>query len=163
MVTITQLGNPIVVIPVAIITLGILGWSRQKSAALMFAIACLGGAILNTGLKLIFTKPRPELWSRLIVETSYSYPSGHALGSMVLYGMIAYLLSQQYPKFSSIIYVAAAGLILMISFSRLYLGVHWPTDIIAGLGIGFLWLMVCITMLKLQNLGERTQTRINSQ
>jgi membrane-associated phospholipid phosphatase len=152
MVTITQLGNPIVVIPVAIITLGILGWSRQRSPALLFAIACLGGVILNTGLKLVFTKPRPELWQRLIVETSYSYPSGHALGSMVLYGMIAYFLSQRYSKFSKIIYVAAAGLILTICFSRLYLGVHWPTDIVAGLGIGLLWLVICITMLKLQNL-----------
>ncbi len=163
MVNITQLGNPMFVIPVATITLGILVGSRQKSAALMFAIACLGGAILNTGLKLVFTKPRPELWHRLIVETSYSYPSGHALGSMVLYGMIAYILSQRYPKFSSIIYVVAAGLILAICFSRLYLGVHWPTDIMAGLGIGLLWLVICISMLKLQRLRERTRTKINSQ
>ena len=163
MITVTQLGNPMIVIPVAIITLGILGWKRQKSPALMFAIACLGDAILNTGLKLVFTKPRPELWQRLIVETSYSYPSGHALGSMVLYGMIAYFLSQRYPKFSSIIYVAAAGLILTICFSRLYLGVHWPTDIMAGLGIGFLWLVICITMLKLQSLREKSRTKINSR
>ncbi len=163
MVPITQLGNPVFVIPVATLTLGILVGSRRKSAALMFAIACLGGVILNTGLKLVFTKPRPELWHRLIVETSYSYPSGHALGSMVLYGMIAYLLSQRYPKFSSIIYVAAAGLILTICFSRLYLGVHWPTDIMAGLGIGLLWLIVCITMLKLQSLRRKSQMRINSR
>jgi membrane-associated phospholipid phosphatase len=163
MVTITQLGNPSVVIPVAIITLGVLVGSRQRSAALLFAIACLGSAILNTGLKLVFIKPRPELWHRLIVETSYSYPSGHALGSMVLYGMIAYLLSQRYPKFSNMIYVAAAGLISTICFSRLYLGVHWLTDIIAGLGIGFLWLVICITMLKLQSLRERTRTKFNSR
>lgn len=163
MVTLTQLGDPITVIPVAIITLGILVWSRQKSPALVFAIACLGGAILNIGLKLVFTKPRPELWHRLIVETSYSYPSGHALGSMVLYGMIAYLLSQRYPESSSIIYITAAGLILTICFSRLYLGVHWPTDIMAGLGIGFLWLMICITMLKLQNLRERSRRKISSR
>jgi len=156
MITITLLGNPIVVIPVAIVTLGILGWSRQRSPALMFAIACLGGTILNTGLKLVFTKPRPQLWHRLIVETSYSYPSGHALGSMVLYGMIAYLLAQRYPKLARIIYLVAAGLILTICFSRLYLGVHWPTDIMAGLGIGLLWLVTCITMLKLQNLREKS-------
>jgi membrane-associated phospholipid phosphatase len=161
MVTVTQLGNPMFVIPVATITLGILVGSRQKSAALMFAIACIGGVVLNTGLKLVFTKPRPELWHRLIVETSYSYPSGHALGSMVLYGMIAYLLSQRYPKFSSIIYVAATGLILAICFSRLYLGVHWPTDIVAGLGIGFLWLLICVTMLKLQKLRQRTRMKLN--
>jgi membrane-associated phospholipid phosphatase len=156
MIAITQLGNPLVVIPVATMTLAILGWSRQRSPALMFSIACLGGAILNTGLKLVFTKPRPQLWHQLIVETTYSYPSGHALGSMVLYGMIAYLLAQKYPKLTSIIYIVAAGLILTICLSRLYLGVHWPTDIMAGLGIGLLWLVICITMLKLQNLREKS-------
>ena len=94
--------------------------------------------------------PRPQLWQQLIKETSFSYPSGHALGSMVIYGFIAYLLAFHYPKFAQIIYTFAAILIGAIGLSRLYLGVHWPTDIIAGYGVGYLWLMFSITMLKLQ-------------
>ena len=113
---------------------------------------CLGGLILNTGLKLFFSKPRPELWHRLISEKSFSFPSGHALGSMVLYGFIAYELATHYPHLAKVIYSLTVILIAAIGISRLYLGVHWPTDIIAGYGVGFLWLMICITMLKLQRL-----------
>lgn len=152
MLFITKLGNPEIVLPIAFITLVILVWKRQRREAQMFMIVCLGGTILNTGLKLIFGKPRPALWDRLITETTYSFPSGHALGSVVLYGAIAYLLVQSYPQFSQIIYAFAAALILAICLSRLYLGVHWLTDIIAGVSIGFLWLTLCITMLKLRKL-----------
>ncbi len=150
MLTITRLGNREFIIPIVAISLVLL-WLRQyRQEAKVFAIACLGGAILNTGLKLFFGKPRPELWTRLIPETSYSFPSGHALGSMVVYGFLAYLLTRHHPKFAKLIYILAVVLITLIGISRLYLGVHWPTDIIAGYGVGFLWLMVCTTMLKLQ-------------
>ncbi len=152
MLTITRLGNPHIVTTVVLVCLGILWWRRYRQEAKIFAIACLGAFTLNTGLKLFFTKPRPLLWDRLISETSFSFPSGHALGSLVLYGLIAYLLATRYPQLSIFIYTLAVILIMAIGISRLYLGVHWPTDIIAGYGIGFLWLTICITMLKLQKM-----------
>lgn len=152
MLAITRLGNPGIVVTVAAVTLGSLWWKHYRQEAKIFAIACLGAAILNTGLKLFFSKPRPQLWPRPIAETSFSFPSGHALGSFVLYGFIAYLLAERYPKFARSIYSLSVSLIALIGFSRLYLGVHWPTDIIAGYGIGFLWLMICLTLLKLQTL-----------
>jgi membrane-associated phospholipid phosphatase len=155
MLIITQLGNPSFVVPVVTVSLGILWWHRDYKEAKIFIIACLGAFVLNTGLKLVFTKPRPQLWTRLISETSYSFPSGHALGSLVLYGMIAYLLAIHYPKFSLLIYTLIVIFIAAIGISRLYLGVHWPTDIIAGYGVGFLWLMICITMLKLEKMRQR--------
>ncbi|MBD3880792.1 phosphatase PAP2 family protein [Phormidium tenue FACHB-886] len=156
MLAVTRLGNPGVVVPATCIVLLLLWWRRYRQEAKLFAIACIGGAVLNRGLKLLFTKPRPELWKRLIDETSFSFPSGHALGSVVLYGMIAYLLATHYPKWAALIYGLAVSLILVISFSRLYLGVHWPTDIIAGWGIGFLWVTICTTMLKPQKLQQRS-------
>ncbi len=155
MLFITNLGNPTTVVIVALVTLFLLWWQRYREEAKIFVLACLGGLILNSGLKLFFSKPRPKLWHSLISETSFSFPSGHALGSMVLYGFIAYLLAIHYPRFSAIIYVLAVIIIAAIGISRLYLGVHWPTDIIAGYGVGFLWLMICITMLKLQKLRQR--------
>ncbi|BDI19107.1 phosphatidylglycerophosphatase B [Nostoc cf. commune SO-36] len=155
MLFITNLGNPNTVIVVAGITLLLLSWRRYREEAKFFVLACLGALILNTGLKLFFYKPRPELWDRLITEKSFSFPSGHALGSMVLYGFIAYELATHYPNFAKVIYSLAVILIVAIGISRLYLGVHWPTDIIAGYGVGFLWLMICITMLKLQKLRQK--------
>ncbi len=152
MLAVTNLANPQVAIPLTGAALGLLIWRRYFAEALIFIMACLGGTILNVGLKLLFVRQRPQLWQQLITETSFSFPSGHALGSVVLYGMIGYLLAQKYPDLSRLIYGLALSIILAISFSRLYLGVHWPTDILAGWGIGFLWLMVCITMLKLQRL-----------
>ena len=86
----------------------------------------------------------------LIPETSFSFPSGHALGGFVMYGFLAYLLSAHFPKFSKLIYTLAVFAIAIIGLSRMYIGVHWPTDIIAGYGVGYIWLMLCIIMLKLQ-------------
>jgi membrane-associated phospholipid phosphatase len=114
----------------------------------MFTIACFGALVLNSGMKVFFAKARPELWTRLIPETSFSFPSGHALGSIVLYGAIAYLLAQQTPKKSRLFYGMAIVIVTAIGFSRLYLGVHWPTDILAGYGVGFLWLMTCTILLQ---------------
>ncbi|MEH2375430.1 phosphatase PAP2 family protein [Nostoc sp.] len=152
MLLITNLGNPNTVVIVAGVTVLLLWWRRYREEAKVFVIACLGALILNTGLKLCFSKPRPELWHQLISEKSFSFPSGHALGSMVLYGFIAYELATHYPDLAKVIYSLTVILIAAIGISRLYLGVHWPTDIIAGYGVGFLWLMICITMLKLQRL-----------
>ena len=156
---ITGLNNPDFVSIVAGIALVLLLIKRCYPEAKIFAIDCAGGVILSYGLKSVFGKTRPDLWQSAIEEVSYSYPSGHALGSTVLYGFLAYLFATRFPRYSWLIYSLTVGLILAIGLSRLYLGVHWPTDIIAGYGIGFLWLTFCITMLKLQKL---KQTKLNA-
>lgn len=148
----TRLNNPNTVTAIAIFTLALLLWRKYYPEAKIFAIDCLGGVVLSYGLKSVFGKVRPALWQSAIEETSFSYPSGHALGSTVLYGFLAYLLATRYPQFALLIYTVAMFLIGTIGLSRLYLGVHWPTDIIGGYGIGFLWLTFCITMLKLQKI-----------
>ena len=73
---------------------------------------------------------------------------------MVLYGFLAYLLATCYPRFSWLIYIMAGIIIAAIGSSRLYLEVNWATDVIGGFGIGFLWVMLCITMLKLQKINQ---------
>jgi membrane-associated phospholipid phosphatase len=149
MLSLTRLGDPEFVVVIVILTLGWLLWQQQRQEAKLLAIACLGALLLNQSLKLFFTRPRPLLWTRLITETSYSFPSGHALGSVVLYGFLAYVLAAQFPTLSRGIYGAAIGIITAIGFSRLYLGVHYPSDIIAGYTVGFLWLSVCLVVLRL--------------
>lgn len=162
MLKITALGNPSFVVAVVGLSLGWLWWKQRHLEAKMFAIACLGALILNQGLKLCFAKPRPQLWTRLITENSFSFPSGHALGSLVLYGFLAHVLAMQSPRAAYWIYSVAAGVIAAIGMSRLYLGVHWPTDVVAGYGVGFLWLMICITMLQRQTQTRRSQ-RVNER
>ena len=150
MLVVTQLGNPGVVVPLTFIGLSWLLWQRRWRIAAIFALNCIGGAVLSTGLKVFFGKPRPQLWPQLITETTYSFPSGHALGAMVLYGFSSYLLAQQFPRQRKRIFGLATLLIGGIGFSRLYLGVHWPTDVIAGYSVGFLWISVCIGLLRLE-------------
>ncbi|PSN10214.1 phosphatase PAP2 family protein [filamentous cyanobacterium CCP5] len=149
MLTITRLGDPAFVIPLTVAVFIWLWWRWRRRIALIFALNCIGGAVLSTGMKLIFGKDRPALWPQLISETTYSFPSGHALGSMVLYGFLAYLLVQRFPQQRPWIYGVSGLLIAGIGFSRLYLGVHWPTDVLAGYSIGFLWVSISIGLYQL--------------
>jgi undecaprenyl-diphosphatase len=150
MLAITRLGDPDVVVPLTCIIGVLLWWKLRWRIAAIFAINCIGGAVLSYGLKLFFGKARPALWPQLITETSYSFPSGHALGSMVLYGFSSFLLARCLPKQKWLIYGVAALLIIGIGGSRIYLGVHWPTDVLAGYSIGFLWISMCISLYHLE-------------
>ena len=150
MLGITRMGDPKTVVPLTLVVLFLLLWKRKKVEARFFAINAFGGAVLSYALKLAFSKPRPDLWQQHIEEITYSYPSGHALGSVVLYGFIAYLMATFYPRYASAIYAIAIVLMLGIGFSRLYLGVHWPTDIVGGYGVGLLWITVCIMLMRLK-------------
>ncbi|MGP1384125.1 MAG: phosphatase PAP2 family protein [Thainema sp.] len=149
MLAVTRLGDPHVVVPLTCIGFIWFWWQWRWRVAVIFAVNCLGGAVLSNGLKLFFSKPRPQLWAQLITETSYSFPSGHALGSMVLYGFSAFLLAQHFAEYKHLIYGLAVLLISSIGFSRLYLGVHWPTDVLAGYSVGFLWISACISLFQL--------------
>ena len=140
----TALDDPPTVVTIFIITIAWLVMKRRYSDGIRFTIVCAGGVLINQVMKLFFAKPRPELWHRLITETSFSFPSGHAVGSMVVYGFIAYILAKEMQQHKHIVYATASLLIIAIGLSRLYLGVHYPTDIIAGYGIGFLWLITCL-------------------
>ena len=148
MLTITRLGNPNVVVIVVATSFGWFLWKRQRLEAGALAIVCMGTLVLNQGMKLAFARPRPTLWLPLIREISYGFPSGHALGSLVLYGFLAYVMACRYAQYARSIYSVSVGLIALIGLSRLYLGVHYPTDIFAGYAVGFLWLMVCISLLR---------------
>lgn len=144
--SITALGNPEIVIIIFVSTIVWLGMKKRYSDGIRFFIICSGGVLINSVMKLFFAKPRPELWPRLIAEHSCSFPSGHAVGSMVIYGFIAYLLGKEFQKYRVLIYAAAIMIIISIGVSRLYLGVHYPTDIIAGYGVGLLWLITCLQL-----------------
>jgi len=129
-------------------------FARKHPVLLIGWVAALaGGGILDGVLKISFQRPRPSWHDPFIVYPpwSWSFPSGHAVESIVAYGMLAYLLITLLPGrplARVLIAIFSAVLIATIGFSRLYLGVHYPSDIFGGFVVGFGWLCVCITGLE---------------
>lgn len=115
-------------------------WLRQQRRweAVWLLITFSLSRLLDPALKLVFQRARPELWEVAARPTSYSFPSGHALSSMMVYGVLAYLLAQLYPQWRWYYWLGAALWIFLIGFSRVYLGVHWPSDVLGGFALGFI-------------------------
>ena len=109
--------------------------------------AVLGGEALNLLLKDLFARPRPHFGHPLVVETSYSFPSGQAMESMLVYGMLAYfaLLTLRSQGMRAVSVGVAAVLVVLIGFSRVYLGAHYVSDVVGGFAAGGAWLSAVIT------------------
>jgi undecaprenyl-diphosphatase len=111
-------------------------------------LAAVGGsALLDQLLKGLFARPRPFFEHPVLVEASYSFPSGHAMESFVLYGMLAYfaVLALKTWRARTAVVFGAALLVLLIGLSRMYLGVHYFSDVLAGYAAGGVWLCALIT------------------
>ncbi|MGB7708513.1 MAG: phosphatase PAP2 family protein [Microcoleus sp.] len=149
MLSFTFLGEPNLLLVICL-SLGIVLLARNhRSEAATIAIAGAGGIGLNILLKQLFARARPLLWDRTVDVRFYSFPSGHAMMSMVIYGLLGYFLASRFPRWRVGIFSLTLVLIAAIGFSRLYLGVHWPTDIIAGYTAGLVWLISCILSLEI--------------
>jgi membrane protein DedA with SNARE-associated domain/membrane-associated phospholipid phosphatase len=109
--------------------------------------AVAGSAVLNQLLKGLFARPRPFFEHPLLIESSYSFPSGHAMESFVVYGMLAYFAVLALRTWKARVAAAfgAALLVMLIGFSRMYLGVHYFSDVLAGYAAGGVWLSALIT------------------
>lgn len=142
-VDITALGGYTVLTLFALATLGYLAILRRWRTAALVATSLIGGAVLNMALKGLFARPRPDLVSHLVETSSASLPSGHAMISAITYLTLGALLARVQPRRRLKIYITAISLTLtlLIGFSRVYLGVHWPTDVLAGWSIGAAWAM----------------------
>lgn len=150
---IVMLGFTYIGEPITLLTLcaGLGLWllkMGERSQATILVIAGVGAVILNNLLKILFGRERPLLWERVVDVGHYSFPSGHAMISLVIYGMIGYLLTSKFPQWQGRIISLTLLLVVGIGLSRLYLGVHWPTDILAGYAAGIVWLFACIFSLQ---------------
>jgi membrane-associated phospholipid phosphatase len=147
---ITFLGEPSFLIVITIGFAATLLSQRQVAEAIALPVSALGATALTYLLKIVFARTRPELWQRIVDVNFYSFPSGHATISLVIYGLIGYLLSTYLSQVWQICIISLMVLlVLAIGFSRLYLGVHWPTDVIAGYAAGSVWLIASIFTLRL--------------
>ncbi|RFU66414.1 PAP2 family protein [Peribacillus saganii] len=117
---------------------------KKVSYAVYLALSSGLGAIFNKMLKRVFQRERPDIFP-LIREHGFSFPSGHSMGAIVLYGTLAIIVIK-IVKMRSYKVVAGAGaffLIFMVGLSRIYLGVHYPSDVVAGFAAGAAWLILC--------------------
>ena len=141
-VVVTQFAGVISIITLTIGLLSFLMLRHKNKKALIVGSTVAGAALLNIILKLIFERARPDLWDQLVVETSFSFPSGHAMISAALALSVIYIFWS--TRYRWIAFWAGSLFILVIGFSRLYLGVHYPTDILAGWIVSAAWLCIVI-------------------
>jgi undecaprenyl-diphosphatase len=125
--------------------------ARKASTALFVIGATIGGAMLSTTLKSFFQRPRPDLVAHLVDVTSTSFPSGHAMNSAVVYLTLGALLARTQKDRRTRIFIlsVAIALTLIIGTSRVYLGVHWPSDVLAGWAVGATWAALCSTLARM--------------
>jgi membrane-associated phospholipid phosphatase len=141
----TTIGNVEYILPITVLILAYLVYRRKRQSALLLLFGVGGAAVSNIILKLLFQRDRPSFWQSAITETGYSFPSGHAMISSALIFCIIILLWNTKYRLASII--TGAIIVILIGVSRLYLGVHYPTDVIAGWSVSLVWvLIVAITV-----------------
>ncbi len=143
---ISALGSPVLTVLVIGMTLFYL-LRRHWRHALIWVVAFVGGQGLNWLLKQLFARPRPYFTDPLVVEANYSFPSGHAMWSFIVYGLLAYFALIDLPNRGArwLAIAGAAFLIFMIGLSRIYLGVHYFSDVLGGYIAAAVWLSACIT------------------
>ena len=145
-VSFTQLGGLVFMVVAGLALLAYFLYKKRYSDALFAAVSLGGVAVVNVILKSIFERPRPDLWDWLIHETSMSFPSGHATATMALAMCILILVWRTKWRLAACItlflYVVSIGI------SRLYLGVHYPTDILGGWLLGIAWVTFVAWMIR---------------
>jgi undecaprenyl-diphosphatase len=142
---VTSLGGTVVLGMIIFVVEGYLLLAREFAAAWLIAIAVLGGLALNNLLKLVIARPRPAVIAHGAPHYTKSFPSGHAAMSAITYLTIGALLTQTHPPFVTGLFIPAVATFLTfaVGVSRIYLGVHYPTDILGGWCVGAAWSMLC--------------------
>jgi len=144
---VTQLGSWRFLMPATLAVAGTLAWKKHPVSALLFAGCVVGGWLLEVLLKISYHRTRPDLWPSLVSEKSASFPSGHATMSTLFFGAcvaLVYHLSRS-RRLRAAATVAGVLVVLAVGFTRIYLGAHWLTDVIAGFLVGLFWVVVSAT------------------
>jgi undecaprenyl-diphosphatase len=138
---ITQLGSVTILVEFGILVVWRLLAQGRRRAALIFVAACVGAEALSEVLKLVFRRPRPEAFFGFVEPLTYSFPSGHSVVSACFYGIVAAILTTRMESRAAkiAIWTGAALLTVAIGFSRVYLGVHYPSDVLAGYAAAAIW------------------------
>ena len=142
---ITALGGVTVTTLMTLGAAGFLLLSGKRGAALFVVVSIAGAALLSSGMKLGFERPRPDLVPHGVEVYTASFPSGHATGAAATYLTLGALLARFQSRRRLKVYLLSLAVLLtvLIGLSRLYLGVHWPSDVLAGWTLGASWALLC--------------------
>jgi undecaprenyl-diphosphatase len=154
---ITALGSTGVLTIMILSVAGFLAMTRKGHAAILVLVSVVGGTLISQTMKFAFARPRPDLVPHGAEVYTASFPSGHSMMAAVVYLTLGALLARMQPDRSVKVYVMtiAVTLTVMVGISRVYLGVHWPTDVLAGWSLGGLWALLCwLVMVWLQRRGK---------
>lgn len=150
MLEITALANGLVVVVLAGVAAMLLWVTRHRYSAALLGAASAGGLLISSLLKLYFDRPRPQVAAWGTEVATSSFPSGHATSAAVVYVTVAYLAARlqrrRWTRWLTL--VAAAVVVVLIAASRLFLGVHYPTDVAAGILVGLAWAAFCMALLE---------------
>lgn len=137
----TQLGAAIFLLPAGIVIAWFLYGAGRPRAAVLLAITALGSQVFDQALKYGFRRPRPEVFFGLPQPGTYSFPSGHSVTSCCFYGVLAAILAAGAvsTRRKAVIWTATALLTFCIGLSRVYLGVHYPSDVLGGWALAIVW------------------------
>jgi undecaprenyl-diphosphatase len=142
---VTGIGGAVVLTLLTLASIGVMLLSRRWRGAVFVAVSVAGGTLISTVLKLSFDRARPDLVPHAVEATSASFPSGHSMLAMVTYLTLGAVLAEAQPSPRIRIYLLgwAVFLAFIVGLSRVYLGVHWPTDVLAGWCVGSAWALLC--------------------
>jgi undecaprenyl-diphosphatase len=163
MVNFTMLGTWLVTLSIVSVAALFLWLTRHKYSAGLLLVSTAGGMGLSKILKIGFSRPRPHIFEWGQQVSSWSFPSGHAMSATVVYVTVAYLAARlqktRWARLATL--VAAAVMVAAICFSRLYLGVHYPSDVVAGVIVGLSWAAFCMATLEaIQKFAKRNAKEV---
>ena len=162
---ITALGSTGVLTIMVLSVVGFLAMTRKGYAAILVLVSVVGGTLLSQTMKFAFARPRPELVPHGAEVYTASFPSGHSMMSAVVYLTLGALLARKQPDRGVKVYIMSIAVVLtaLVGISRVYLGVHWPTDVLAGWSLGGVWALLCwLVMVWLQRRGDVESESANS-
>ncbi|MGY1894505.1 phosphatase PAP2 family protein [Nocardia gipuzkoensis] len=147
-VVVSVLGGTLAMTALATVACLVLSWRRRWTSAALVAITGLGGGLLVRGGKRLTDRDRPPVEDHLISVSNQAYPSGHGMGSFVVVGivLVVALPSMHGPLLRAWATIAAAVFVVAVGLSRVYLGVHWTTDVLGAWCFGALWLILCLSV-----------------
>jgi len=154
----THLHDPIIISFIVVLIALYLIWKKRWYNALTVLLVVQGGMLLNLLAKHMFQRARPTFEQPLIILTTYSFPSGHVAANTVFYGVLVALLISQTSSWSraTCIYLIAFFMVILVAFSRMYLGAHYLSDVLAAFLEGIAWLALCLTAIKTYRVYQET-------